>query len=392
MHILIALTYYRPHYSGLTIHAEREALALVERGHRVTVLTSRFDDRLPAREVKHGVEIIRPRVVLRISKGVIMPAMPWWAWKLVRSADVVHLHAPQLDAALIAIIAKIFKKPVVLTYHCDMHLPRGFVHSLANMASNLANHLTARLADRIVHNTLDYAENSPFLKNYLAKVKPILPPVEVISITGDDRQEFRAKFNLSKNDRIIGMAARLATEKGVETLAEALPMVLERFPKARVIFMGPYQNIVGEEAYAARLAPLLAELGDHWSFLGILSPVQMTAFFYECEVTVLPSINSTESYGLVQVESMTCGTPVIASDLPGVRVPVQSTGMGMVVPTANPVILAQAIIHVLENPQAYQGHPEAFIQSSTPAAVAEAYEQVFILALETVGSEKVAEI
>ncbi len=85
---------------------------------------------------------------------------------------------------------------------------------------------------------------------------------------------------------------------------------------------------------------------------------------------------------------MTCGTPVIASDLPGVRVPVQSTGMGMVVPAANPVILAQAIIHVLENPQAYRGHPEAFIQASTPAEVAKAYERVFILASETMLARK----
>jgi glycosyltransferase involved in cell wall biosynthesis len=391
MHILIALTYYRPHYSGLTIHAEREAIALVKRGHQVTVLTSRFDDRLPAREVKDGVEIIRPKVGFRISKGVIMPAMPWWAWKLVRSADLVHLHAPQLDAALIALIAKFQHKPVVLTYHCDMHLPQGLVHSLANIASNLANHFTAGLADRIVHNTFDYAENSPFLKHYLAKVEPILPPVEVAAVSESDRKAFRAKYRLAENERIIGMAARLATEKGVEYLAEALPMVLEHFPKARVLFMGPYQNIVGEEAYAARLAPLLAELGNHWTFLGILSPVEMTAFFHECEVTVLPSINSTESYGLVQVESMTCGTPVIASDLPGVRVPVQSTGMGMVVPATNPVILAQAITHVLENPQSYRGDPDSFIQASTPAAVAEAYERVFMQAAETMTARKNAE-
>ncbi len=388
MQILIALTYYRPHYSGLTIHAEREAIALVKRGHKVTVLTSRFNDALPVREIKDGVEIVRPRVAFRISKGVIMPSMPWQAWKLARDADVVHLHAPQLDAAFIAVIAKILKKPLVLTYHCDLHLPHGFVHSLANVASNLANHLTARLVDRIVHNTSDYAANSPFLKHYLAKVEPILPPVEVASVSEADRTAFRQKFRLSSEDRIIGMAARLATEKGAEFLAEALPAVLKRFPNARVLFMGPYQNIVGEEAYASRLAPRLAELGDRWLFLGILSPVEMAAFFHECEVTVLPSINSTESYGLVQVESMACGTPVIASDLPGVRVPVQSTGMGMVVPAANPVILAQAIIHVLENPMAYRGQPEAFIQSSTPAAVAEAYERVFLQVMDTYPGEK----
>ncbi len=329
MKILIALTYYRPHYSGLTIHAEREARSLVERGHHVTVLTSRFDRDLPAREVKDGVEIIRPNVLLHISKGVIMPAMPYWAWKLIQNADVVHLHAPQLDAAPIAVISKLLRKPVVLTYHCDLQLPAGFTHRMANAVSNLANSVSARLADVIVHNTRDYAENSTFMRKYIDKLEPIFPPVEISPITQDDRQRFREKFSLEDGQPLIGMAARLATEKGVEYLAEALPLVLQRFPEAACCpFVGPYRNVVGEESYASRLAPLLDSLQHHWTFLGLLSPVEMSAFFHECDLTVLPSINSTESYGLVQVELMTCGTPVIASDLPGVRVPIDVPGRG----------------------------------------------------------------
>ena len=208
MHILIALTYYRPHYSGLTIHAEREARALVARGHRVTILTSRFDANLPANEVSDGVEIIRPRVWSRLSKGVIMPSMPYWAWKLARQADVIHLHVPQLDAAPIAIICRMIGKPIVLTYHCDLRLPQGFIHSIANLVSNLANHVTARSADVIVHNTRDYAENSAFMKRYLNKLHPIYPPVEVMSISEADREAFRKKFNIHPEQLIIGMAAR----------------------------------------------------------------------------------------------------------------------------------------------------------------------------------------
>jgi glycosyltransferase involved in cell wall biosynthesis len=388
MRILIALTYYRPHYSGLTIHAEREARSLAERGHQVTVLTSRFDHNLPAREKQDGVEIIRPDVWLRISKGVIMPSMLGWAWKLAQQADVIHLHAPQLDAAPIAVIARLLGKPVVLTYHCDMHLPHGIIHSVANLVSNAANHVTARAASIIVHNTRDYAEYSPFMRRYLEKLQPILPPVEVAPINETDRQAFREKFKIQPGQRIIGMAARLATEKGAEYLAEAMPMVLKKFPQARVLFVGPYQHVVGEEAYAQRLFPLIEQLSqqtqavDPWSFLGILSPAEMTAFFQECEVTVLPSINSTESYGLVQVESITCGTPVVASDLPGVRVPVQMSGAGLTVPPANPDQLAKAIIAILEKPQAFFGQPEELIRLSTSKAVAAAYETVFRLALE----------
>ena len=382
MRILIALTYYRPHYSGLTIHAEREAQALAARGHQVTVLTSRFDPRLPAREMRNGVEVVRPWVLMHVSKGVIMPTLPIQAWKLIRQADVVHLHAPQLDAAPIALLSRLLGKPVVLTYHCDLRLPSGFIHSVANVVSNLANRVTGRMANLIVHNTRDYAENSPFLRHYLEKVEPILPPVEVTPVSAMDIQTFREKVHLQPGQRIIGMAARLATEKGVEYLAEALPIVLEKYPRARVLFVGPYQEVVGEEDYARRLTPLIEALGDHWSFLGILSPVEMAAFFHECEVTVLPSINSTESYGLVQVESMTCGTPVVASDLPGVRVPVIRTGMGCIVPPANAGELAKALIDILDNPAAYKGRPEAIVRPSTPEAVAEAYERVFQMAIE----------
>jgi glycosyltransferase involved in cell wall biosynthesis len=377
VNILIALTYYRPHYSGLTIHAEREARALAARGHQVTVLTSRFDPQLPAVEVQDGVKIIRPRVWFHISKGVIMPGMPFSAWRLIRQSDVLHLHVPQFDAAGLALMARLMGKPVVLTYHCDLRLPGGFIHAIANLVSNIANHITARVASLIVHNTRDYAVHSSFMGRYLDKLRPILPPVEVTPITPADLQAFQQKFKIEPGERIIGMAARLATEKGVEYLTAALPAVLQKFPTARVLFVGPYQNVVGEEGYAQRLLPLIDQYDEHWSFLGVVSPQELTAFYQTCDVTVLPSINSTESYGLVQVESMTCGTPVVASDLPGVRVPINMSQSGMIVPARDADALARALIKILENPATFQGDPETVVQRSTPEAVAMEYETVF---------------
>jgi glycosyltransferase involved in cell wall biosynthesis len=380
MHILIALTYYRPHYSGLTIYVERQAHALAARGHQVTILTSRFDRSLPKEEVQDGVRIVRLNVGRHISKGVIMPAMPNYAWKLAREADVVNLHVPQFDAAPIALLCHLMGKPVVLTYHCDLHLPHGFVHWVANRVSNVANHIAARLSNVVVHNTLDYAEHSPFLSHYLNKLIPVYPPVELTPAGTADRLAFRQKYGIQPGQRIIGMAARLATEKGVEYLAQALPQVLAHNPQARVLVVGPYQNVVGEERYAERVMALVEPLNQHWSFLGVLSPVEMTAFFQESEVIVLPSLNSTESYGMVQVESLLCDTPVIASNLPGVRVPVNITGSGLIVPVADAQALARAILDVLEDPDRYHGEPEALIRLSSPAMVGEAYEKIFDLA------------
>lgn len=369
--------YYRPHYSGLTIYSERLAKALAEKGHEVVVLTSRFSDDLPSDEFQDGVRIIRPRVMLQISKGVIMPSMPIWAWKIIRNVDIVNAHVPQPDAAVITSISKLLGKPSVLTYHCDLQLPEGFVHYLANQGSHLANYISVNLADVIVTNTLDYAESSPFLSRYIAKVHPIPPPIQLSEVTPEIISAFRSKYGIQPEQRIIGMASRLATEKGVEYLVKAMPEVLEKFPTARVLFAGQYQGVLGEGAYAKKLSPLIQELGDHWTFLGLLPSEEFSAFFHESDVTVLPSINSTESFGMVQVESMTCGTPVVSTDLPGVRQPIKSTRMGLIVPPRDPAKLSRALIEILSQPNGFRGNPEKVKNQFSPAAVAAQYESLF---------------
>ena len=377
MHILTGLTYYRPHTSGLTIYAERLARAFARRGHQVTILTSQFDRQLPRLESMDGVTVLRIPPLIRVSKGLLMPAMPFEAWKLARKADVVNLHMPQLDAAYIAWFGKLLQKPVVLTYHCDLRLPHGLVHAIANQVSHVANHIAAWGSDDIVSLTRDYVEHSSYLTRYLDKVHVLDAPVEMAPAGAEDIRVFREKFGIHKGQRIIGMVARLATEKGVEYLVQALPQVLERIPEARLLFVGSYQNVVGEEEYAARILPLIEGMKDHWSLLGNLSDVEMTAFFRTCEVLVLPSLNSTEGFGLVQVEAMSCGTPVIATDLPGVRVPVKTSGMGRIVPVADAGAIACAILDILNEPERYIGDSAEIMHKYSPDVIAAGYEDLF---------------
>jgi glycosyltransferase involved in cell wall biosynthesis len=106
---------------------------------------------------------------------------------------------------------------------------------------------------------------------------------------------------------------------------------------------------LGEEQYARRLKPLFEQFGPHWTFTDSLHGQELASLFANCDVTVLPSLNSTESFGLVQVESMLCGTPSVCSNLPGVRVPVQTTGMGVVAPIGDANGLAEAITRVVQH-------------------------------------------
>src|SRR5436190_3209211 len=179
MKILTVLTYYRPHTSGLTIYAERLARAFVKRGHQVTVMTTQYDPSLPREEMMDGVKVIRVPVAARVSKGVIAPTFGLVATKLVWQHDVVQLHLPQFDAPGVAMRGRLFGKPVVLTYHCDLLLPPGVFNRVVNSVVDLMNDVSGVLANHIVTYTQDYADNSPFLSRYASKLTPILPPVEL---------------------------------------------------------------------------------------------------------------------------------------------------------------------------------------------------------------------
>lgn len=377
MRVLIALTYYRPHYSGLTIYTERLAKALAKRGHSITVVTSQFEKDLPKFERIDGVHVVRLPVLMRISKGVLMPGMPFRALREVLKVDVVNLHLPQLDAAPIAVMAKLLRRKVVLTYHCDLLLPSGFINRLANIASDVANHIAAMMADLIVTNTLDYADYSAFLGQYRSKVRGIPPPAHLPESTEGAAAAFREKYGIGPDEKVIGMVGRLAAEKGVEYLVRALPLILEKHPEARVVHVGQYQDVMGEEAYAEMLKPLIEELGDRWQFLGIISDEELAAFFEVCQVAVTPSTNSTESFGIVQVESMICGTPTVASDMPGMRQPVLMTGMGRIFPPRDVHKLAEVIVEILDQPEKYQGDIDAIRTRFSPETIAGEYQELF---------------
>lgn len=383
LRILFVLTYYRPHTSGLTIYAERLARGLVARGHQVTVLTSRFDRRCPLDTFEDGVRVVRAPVLFRVSKGVIMPTIGYLATKLLQENDVVCLHLPQFDAAGVAARGRLWRKPTTLTYHCDLQLPAGLFNWTVNQVVHVMNRLAGLFSDRIIAYTEDFARHSPFLSMFRHKLEIIPPPVEMPLPRPEAVATFRREYGLERNYPVIGMAARLASEKGVEVLLNALPTVLNVYPSARVLFAGQHQHVLGEEAYARRLEPLFRLHRDRWTFLGVLTPERMSAFFANLDVLVVPSLNSTESFGLVQVEAMLCGTPSIASDLPGVRQPVLQTGMGEIVPVGDSRKLAEAIIRVVSHKAAYvRPREEIAARWSTERTAAE-YEALFERLLST---------
>ncbi len=378
MKILTVLTYYRPHTSGLTIYAERLARTFAKRGHQVTVMTMQFDPSLPREESMDGEKIIRVPVIARVSKGVIAPTFGQVATKLVAQHDVIQMHLPQFDAPGVALRGRLLGKPAILTYHCDLLLPPSPFNRLVNATVNLMNNAAGMLSNHIVTYTQDYADNSPYLSRYASKLTPILPPVELPSPLPGAVQAFAEAHHIKERRPVIGMAARFAAEKGIEVLLDALPVILQKYPTAQVLFAGQYQNVLGEQAYFDRLMPRIREyeVQGHWTFLGNLDPIQMSAFYPNIDVITVPSLNSTEAFGLVQIEAMMNGVPCVPSALPGVRQPVSMHGMGRVAKIGDSVDLAESILEVLNEPNKFRGDIESIKKAYNPDTIAAGYEKL----------------
>ena len=349
MRILYLTTYYLPHSSGITACLHRVARGLAQRGHTVTVLTSRHHPTLNQEEWLEGVRVIRMPVLFRVSKGPVMPTFFAALSQHLAAHDVVHVHLPFFEAAYAALVNR-GRKPLILTNNADLHLPSGFTNRIASAAVNVMQHFAAQRANWLCSYTWDYAWHSYLFSRFLEKTLVIHPPILMDAATPDSVAAFRQAHGL--DGAIIGFAGRFSEEKGINVLLDAFAIVQRRMPQAHLVFTGEYRNVVGENYYE-RLRSRLEQFGDRVVLLGYQSEKALAEFYTACDVLALPSINSMESFGIVQVEAMLCGTPVVVSDLPGCRQAVRLTGMGRVVPPGDSAMLAEALLAVLEDPGSY---------------------------------------
>ncbi len=377
--ILIALLYYVPHRTGLTLHVQHVAEELVRRGHDVTVVTARYRLDLPRDEmVINGVRVVRLWAPLRMSRGMIMPAYPWAISGLIQQHDVVWVNVPMLETALIAGVARLLGKPLVATHHGDLVLPRSPLNAVITWTMYQFYAFMARHASRLIAYSHDYASISYYLMPFRDKVSVVYPPVQIPAPQPEKVAALRAAWQQAEGP-IIGYAGRFVQEKRPDLLIRALEVINQQYPSARVVFAGEY-DIKYEDTWE-RQQELVAQYRDQLVFLGLLDNMQDMANFYAaCDVLVLPS--GTECFGLVQVEAMLSGTPVIMTNIPGGRVVVQETGMGLIVPPGAHEAIGEAVLEVLGNLPAFVKSRAFIEQTFNFAETVDRYERHFRNAVE----------
>lgn len=349
--ILICLLYYMPHRTGLTLYVQQLAERLAARGHRVTVLCARHSPETPLGEsMENGVRVVRLwPLPVAISRGMVLPGYPKALLRLIREHDVVSVHTPMLETALIGIAARLADRKAVITHHGDLVLPAGTRNRIITAVMFAFYRTLARASPALVCHTLDYARNSYYLKPYLEKVVVIPPFIDVPKPDPERVRELRQAWS-PDGGPVIGFAGRFVEEKRPDLLIRSLEVINRTFPNARIVFAGQHQ--IPYEAYWPRHQALVDRFKDQLVFLGIVpSPEEMANFYAACDVLALPS--DTECFALVQVEAMLCGTPVVMTDTPGGRVPVQLTGMGRIVPRGDWQALGEGIVEVLRDRERY---------------------------------------
>ena len=379
MRILTVLTYYYPHWTGLTAYAQRLAEGLAARGHRVTVVTCRYRNDLPREETHNGVSIVRVPTVARLSRGQVMPTLALVVGRLAREHDVVHTHSPMLETWLVGCLAHRAGRRMLMTHHGDLVMPAGTWNQVVQRTVGFMLDQAASVADVITVYSRDYAEHSDYLRPYAHKVEAIYPPVEIPEPDLGAVAAWRRELGLERT-KLVGFAGRFVEETGFDYLLRAIPLIAEKIPTVKFAFAGEHRVVY--EDFFRQCRHLIEAHNDRLIMLGLITDRQRLADFYAmCDLFVLPS--RTDCFALVQVEAMLCGTPVVATNIPGAREAVSVTNMGLLVDAGSEQALAAGIVEVLNHRQDYVQDRERICSIFDKSKTLAAYEQ---LLESTVGS------
>jgi len=351
---------------------------LVKRGHQVTVITTsrgKTHEKQTYVEWMNGIKVIRyPEAGYFLEA----PLVPQIAFRVLQEDyDLLHVHGMTPSVSDIAIIfGRLKRKPVVLTYHYDPETPLfGFIGVVAARIYARIAYFLLNMVDQIVATTRSYAETSPVLSRLLMKV-------EIIPLGVDKK-----KFNMAKDyeglrnnhmkidDKcsVILFIGQLREHKGLRYLLKAIKIVKAKTGNVRLIIVGDGPKRFSLINYASKL-----NVSDVVSFVGNVGEEFLPQYYAVSNVVVLPSYTRRDAFGLVLLEAMAAGKPIIASDIPGVQE--VARGVGILVPPRFPEKLAEAILKILSCSQfkkKLEQNARKNIQLYTWEHVAERYEQVY---------------
>jgi phosphatidyl-myo-inositol alpha-mannosyltransferase len=340
MKIALVSPYDFAYPGGVTEHVSHLAEQFLARGHEVHIIAPSSDDEtepdasvdMPMHRIGRVVSIPANGSVARITLSLRSYLQ---AKRLLQAEqfDLIHLHEPMMPALPLTVLRHSGATNVG-TFHAFRNTPLAYFYGkpiLQPFFRKLHGHIAVSNAAR------------EFVGEYFPSDYRIIP-------NGIDFPRFNTRYppleELSDGRPTVLFVGRLEKRKGLRFLLRAWPMVLKRQPEARLVVVGRGRPLEGYKRFAARQgwAP------NDVMFAGYVSAEDLPRYYQACDVFCAPNTGQ-ESFGIVLLEAMAAGAPIVASDIPGYRDVITTGDEGILVERQNPGALADGLCRLLGSPE-----------------------------------------
>jgi rhamnosyl/mannosyltransferase len=336
MKVLQVSKFYPPVRGGIESVTFELAEGLNQAGLPTDVLCANTSAMTRHEQATAGYQVIRAASLGNLLSTSVSPMLALNTQRLVSRYDVVHVHMPNPMAALALWLARP-RATVVVHWHSDVVQQRISLPLYAPLQRWMLQR-----ADAIIATSQRYLEASAALQPWLDKthVIPIGVTDQIGRVQAHRVAEIRQRFH---GKRLVFALGRMIYYKGFEVLIEAA----RQLPEDVVVMIGGEGHLMDE------LRRLQAQHGvqDKVVLLGHIDGADVHNYFAACDVFCLPSTARSEAFGLVMVEAMAMGKPVVSADIAGSGVQwvndIGVTGLG--VPVRSPQGLARALLQLLDD-------------------------------------------
>ena len=330
--------YYPPHIGGIETHLQALCNGL-KGSHDVQVFVA-GDRRRDADAIVDGVAVHRLGIQFSIAGAPVCPTMPW---KIYRAgADIIHIHLPN-PAGVLALLASGYRGPLVATWHSDVVRQRR----LAKMFEPIQRRFLAN-CDVLIATSPNYVESSPDLSRL--RKRAVVIPYGIAVDEFRDPPAAALEIRRVRSGPLLLAVGRLVYYKGFEYLIRAMAQI-----DATLLLIGdgPLRHSLEKLAHEAGVASQV-------EFLGEMQPREIVPYYHAADLFVLPSIARSEAFGIVQLEAMACGKPVVNTSLAsGVPFASRDGVTGITVAPESADALAAAINRLLADQQLRGAYGEA---------------------------------
>ena len=337
MKILNIVKYYHPSVGGMETYVRQLCNGMPKHGIEPSVLTFNHIARIKtAWEKVDEIPVRRVTCQFRLFSQPVSSSFGSEMSRLISETDLVHLHSPFPNAEM---LYKYITKPLVVTWCVDPANTRWAKLFLFFRPSLIR---VLEMARKIVLIGPNLLEHSPTLQPYSHKCDVI--PLAYSTVNDTEPISKGRKFNQNKST--ILFVGKLRKYKGVQFLIRSLQYI----PDVQLRIVGS-----GEESSNLKLLTNKLGIDSRVTFLGNVPNENISSEYRNADIFVLPSIDGSEAFGIVQAEAMSYGLPVINTYLPSC-VPFVSLNevTGVTIPPGDPVALASAIRKLCDDSAFYE--------------------------------------